>query len=781
MTEPMQDTRRALAVGAACIALAALASGAVLVVRDLLGSVQALGLVALLSWSGFVAFGTRRGRQEDHGAEERDARIAQLAARNAALECALVERCEMAETLRRMQADLATAQRLAKIGTWRWSIVRDEFIEVSQEFARIHGVDAGEIAALLRHQVDRFVHPDDRSRVRQAFRAFDESGERYEIDYRIVRPDGEARHVFEIGESILGATGRPVEVTGTLQDITEEHQIEESLQRAHEALEARVEVRTAELRKLNAALTAEIAERERAEEASREREILLRTAARVANLGYAVWDEQAQKYANVSEEYARLFGLTAEDFLARYCNYDMDLQTIHPDDRERYQAFDRAYRAAPVETEVELRLLRPDGEIRHARELMQPVFDASGRLVQSILAVQDITSLKHTEEQLRQAQKMEAVGQLTGGVAHDFNNLLAVILGNLELAEGEIGAGAEAREWIQAAIRAAERGANLTQRLLAFSRRQALHPEPVDANQLVQSLLDLLRRTLGAAIEIELSESADLWLSRVDRSQLENAILNLAINARDAMPGGGKLAIHTSNVCIDDDYALAHTQLSPGHYVLVTVRDTGVGIAEKVLDHVFEPFYTTKDVGEGSGLGLSMVYGFVKQSGGHISIDSEEGQGTTVQIYLPRYHGSDPAGVECEEVPAFTQVRSEVVMLVDDDADLRALIRQMLETLGYAVREAAAGPAALELLGSDQRFDLLLTDIVLPGGMSGRELAEAARRSRPQLPVLCMSGYTEDAVFQQGELDEGIRFLQKPFRLAEIARVIRAALGAAAH
>jgi len=300
----------------------------------------------------------------------------------------------------------------------------------------------------------------------------------------------------------------------------------------------------------------------------------------------------------------------------------------------------------------------------------------------------------------------------------------------------------------------------------------------VDANALVQGMLELLRRTLGENVEIETAGDAALWICRADPGQLENAILNLAINARDAMPGGGKLSISTANVRIDDDYAVAQSEVSPGEYVLLAVSDTGHGIPREVLDHVFEPFFTTKEVGMGSGLGLSMVYGFVKQSGGHVSIYSESNEGTTVKLYLPRERG---VGVEPVVEPpdaSLPVARDETILVVEDDPDLRDMVGQMLATLGYAVQDVSCGRAALERLASHERIDLLLTDVVLPGDLSGRDLAEASQAVRPGLPVLYMSGYTADAIQQRGALEADFQFLQKPFRLADIARAVRRTLDA---
>jgi CheY-like chemotaxis protein len=289
-------------------------------------------------------------------------------------------------------------------------------------------------------------------------------------------------------------------------------------------------------------------------------------------------------------------------------------------------------------------------------------------------------------------------------------------------------------------------------------------------------MLELLRRTLGEVIEIEVVGEVGLWLSRVDPGQLENSILNLALNARDAMPGGGKLVIETSNLQIGEDYSTAETELEPGDYVLVAVRDSGCGMSAEVATHAFDPFFTTKDVGEGSGLGLSMVYGFVKQSGGHAVISSVEGQGTTLELYLPRYVGSDTEASERVRQEQRPRARGERVLVVEDDPEVRALMLRILTSLSYAVREASSARAALEVLESEARVDLLLTDVVLPTGTSGRELAEAAAQRRPNLPVLYVSGYTEDAVVQQGRLEDDLHFLQKPFRIGVIAQALRRAL-----
>jgi signal transduction histidine kinase/ActR/RegA family two-component response regulator len=379
------------------------------------------------------------------------------------------------------------------------------------------------------------------------------------------------------------------------------------------------------------------------------------------------------------------------------------------------------------------------------------------------------------EAQLRQAQRLEAVGQLIGGVAHDFNNLLTVIIGNSSLLVDELDAEPERRELAATTLSAAERAAELTRRLLAFARRQPLAPRVTDVRELVDGMESLLRRSLGEHIEIELSRSAGLWSAHVDGAQLEGAILNLAINGRDAMPSGGRLSIELSNCDVDFGAAQLLVDVKTGQYLVVTVSDTGTGISPADLEHVFDPFFTTKEVGRGTGLGLSMVFGFVKQSGGHVTIDSELGRGTTVRMYLPR----GIAGVDAVEDAAPTVMTGgrETILLVEDDALVRGYAHDQLVGLGYAVVTATNGQEAIEAVRLRTDIDLLFTDIVMPGGLNGRELADVIRRIRPNLPVLFTSGYS-DAITHDGRLDAGVLLLGKPYPRADLARSIRQALAA---
>lgn len=382
--------------------------------------------------------------------------------------------------------------------------------------------------------------------------------------------------------------------------------------------------------------------------------------------------------------------------------------------------------------------------------------------------------LQKTEEGLRQAQKMEAVGQLTGGVAHDFNNLLQVILGNLESLHRSLPeASGRVQRALKQAMSGAQRAASLTQQLLAFSRRQPLDPKPIDVNALVQGMSDLLHRTLGETISVETVNAAGLWRVEADPNELEAAVLNLAVNARDAMPEGGRLTIETGNAHIDDDYAQTQAEVVPGQYVVLSVSDTGVGMDAATIRQAFEPFFTTKPVGKGTGLGLSQVYGFVKQSGGHVKIYSEVKHGTTVKIYLPRLLGEAGAAVALESHPVPEGQKSETLLVVEDDHDVRAYSVESLRELGYRVLEAHDGPSALRLLEQEPHVSLLFTDVVLPGGMTGAQVAAQARGLRPDLKILFTTGYARNAIVHQGRLDAGVQLITKPYTFEALAAKVR--------
>jgi PAS domain S-box-containing protein len=401
-----------------------------------------------------------------------------------------------------------------------------------------------------------------------------------------------------------------------------------------------------------------------------------------------------------------------------------------------------------------------------------------------VRVAEELEKRLQAEESLRQAQKMEAIGQLTGGVAHDFNNLLTIIIGGLDsikkqaslLPNGPVLD--RSQRAAKMATHGAERAATLTARLLAFSRRQPLEPKPIDAGSLITNLADLLQRTLGEKVSVETVRGAGLWRTLSDPGELENALVNLAVNARDAMPNGGKLTIETSNAYLDESYVSSIAEpVEPGQYVLVAVTDTGLGMDAQTLNRVFEPFFTTKAVGKGTGLGLSQVYGFVRQTGGHISIYSEVGIGTSIKIYLPRLLDERDALFErTERDPSVVCGGNERILLVEDDPDLRDFSSGLLKDLGYDVQVAEDASAALKLLSQNGRPDLLFTDVVLTGAMNGRELATEAGRSWPGLKVLYTTGYSRNAIVHNGRLDAGVNLIGKPFNVADLARKVRSIL-----
>lgn len=479
-------------------------------------------------------------------------------------------------------------------------------------------------------------------------------------------------------------------------------------------------------------------------------------------------NKTAQEWLGKSE--AELLGRTIPETMPQ--DYVDQVRPL----RERMM---RAEQNSSVGLRAETTLRWPDGVVRTIDVTNVYDRDADGKMVGHYALAVDISERRATEDQLRQAQKMEAVGKLTGGVAHDFNNLLAVILGNLELAQDHLKGRDEAiRRLLAPALRAAERGATLTRSLLAFARQQALSPSVLVVSGLLRDMTDLLRRTVPANIEIEFVGGAGLWKCEVDPGQLQNAVLNLVVNARDAMPDGGKVTIETGNVRFTDDYARSHSDVVPGQYVMVAVSDTGTGMDPEVAARAFEPFFTTKGPGEGTGLGLSMVYGFAKQSRGHVTIYSEVGHGTTVRLYLPRWHGAEEE-TATRKPTALRAAGNEIILVVEDDDDVRFVTVTMLTSLGYTVLEAISGRAALDMLRDRSDIALLVTDVVLSGDMNGRRVADAARERNPSLKVLFMSGYTENAIVHHGRLDPGVNFIQKPFGRQDLAAKVREVLDAA--
>jgi PAS domain S-box-containing protein len=475
-----------------------------------------------------------------------------------------------------------------------------------------------------------------------------------------------------------------------------------------------------------------------------------------------------------------LFNRAGEDLLgyarAEYLG-KTDYDFFPKEQADHFVAADRAvFDSGKIQVTPEEPINTHDQGLRLLRTIKVPVRDKSGNPEYLLGYCEDITEKKAIEQQLRQAVKMDAVGQLTGGVAHDFNNLLGIIIGNLDIAAEHAAADPALREIIQEALGGALRGAELTRRLLAFSRKQPLQPAVIDLNQGLPQIAGMLRRTLGEQVTVELHPDPGLWPVKVDPAQLDEAILNLAINARDAMPKGGTISIETHNVRLDRDYTAANPDATPGEYVQLSVSDTGAGMSPQVIERCFEPFFTTKGIEKGTGLGLSMVYGFVKQSGGHIKIYSELGHGTTAKIYLPRADRGAIAGVRPATGENMPAPGTELVLMVEDNKDLRTVTLKQLIDLGYRTLEAENAKMALKILAERPEIDLLFTDIVMPGGMTGTELAREARRLYPKLKILLTSGYTARAMANGFHDIEGLELLNKPFRKRDLAQRLRMVL-----
>ncbi|MDG4549408.1 MAG: PAS-domain containing protein [Candidatus Contendobacter sp.] len=574
--------------------------------------------------------------------------------------------------------------------------------------------------------------------------------------------------------TVLEIRSEPVAGGGFItiyEDITARKRAETELRESHEQLEARVRERTAELLALNAQLAREIEERQRVAVALRESEnrIRLITDAVPVLIGYLDAD---RRYRFVNQKYAEWFGVPAETFLGRAFGEMLEPALA----RRLLGHVDAALGGQSTHVEYEL---NTPVERRYVRTYFIPhaprrLETAAETVVGCFVLDEDLTEYRQTQMALNQAQKLKAVGQLTGGVAHDFNNLLTIILGNLAMLEEGLRDNPDLYRSGHAAMNAARRGADLTRRLLAFSRQQTLQPRLLAPGQQLQEIAELLQRTLGASIALETVVDPAVWNIRVDPGQLTNAVLNLAINARDAMPGGGRLRIEAGNVTLDTVQAVHYPDVVPGDYVRLTVSDTGCGMTPEVVERAFEPFFTTKDLGVGTGLGLSMVYGFVKQSGGHVRIRSQVGVGTAMELYLPRHAPRDRETVAAAET-ALDESRlrgRETVLLVEDDPDIRYFMTRTLTGFGYGVREAANGRDALVLLAKMGSLDLLLSDMTMPGGVSGYDLVLEARRQRPKLRVLLMSGFTDGS----GQLPADCALLEKPFQKLDLARAVRLVL-----
>jgi PAS domain S-box-containing protein len=642
----------------------------------------------------------------------------------------VTERKQTEHELRENQRRLLEAERVARLGYWERDYERGH-IRWSDEAYRIWGLEPG--SPLDGDDLMQRVHADDRARVLASIASSLEYGTPHNIEYRAVRSDGDVRMLHSQGDLLRDAAGRPQRFFGTVQDVTDRRRAEQAMVESHNLLNAVLEGTD------DAVFVKDY-----------EGCYLMVNSAAARNLG-----RPALEVIGLSDE-----ALWARAEVAAVIA-EQDRDVMHTGKSRTF----------------EMDLVSRDGTARTLLTRKSAFRDASGRVVGLIGISRDISEQKHLEEQFRQAQKMEAVGRLAGGVAHDFNNLLTVIHGFAQLVFDRLPSGDESRESLTEVIGAAERATNLTRQLLVFSRKQTLRPRTVDVNVLVGDLLRLLRRLIGEDIEFSLTLHTAAAFTEVDPGQFEQAIINLAVNARDAMPNGGRLAIETGEADVVE--RLSNPDVRAGRYVRITVRDSGVGMDDATQARIFEPFFTTKGPGHGTGLGLAMVYGFVRQSGGFIDVSSTRGAGTTFDVYLPVASPASFSSHVGEREPAWMPTGTETILLVEDETAVRSFARAVLESSGYTVLVAPDGEEGLARAAAHTgRLDLVLTDLVMPK-VGGRQLAETLRRSRPDLKLLFMSGYSDQPV-PSGNGGTNGGFLQKPFVALDLVRKVRRVLDAPA-
>jgi PAS domain S-box-containing protein len=669
----------------------------------------------------------------------------------------ITERKRAQEALRDSEQRLSVALKAGQLGSWQLDLATNE-LTASDTYKEIFGLPPD--AAFTYEMLLSLVHPEDRERRRAAVAQAIATGVDYDIEYRSLWPDGSVHWVMARGRVINDRDGKPLRLVGVALDTTERHRSEDELRRLNDTLEQRVRQRTRQLE-------SEIERRARAREALRASEaryaaVFEHTSAGIILL--SVMPDGRFVYDAVNPTHERFTGMTAAEF-AGVTSHDLFPRELADRLVERYRRC--------VETEAPLSY-EDTFPYRAGTRVLQatvvPIRDGAGKISTLLISTHDVTQRKQAEEALRQGQKMEAVGQLTGGVAHDFNNLLTAVLGNLELLGHRVD-DPGSRKLVEGAMRAAERGAKLTQQLLAFARKQRLEPKPADLNRLIAGMVDMLLSTIGATVRIETVLGEGLWPAMLDANQIELVLLNLAINARDAMPKGGVLTITAENLRVGARQRPA--DLLPGDYVVLSVADTGTGMSEEVKARAFEPFFTTKAVGKGSGLGLSQVYGIARQLGGGVDIESRPGAGSTVRVYLPRARQAAPEpGAE----PAANLVAAQPaarILVVDDDSYVRDFVASCLDSFGYDVVAAPDALAALDVIASGAPVDLLLVDFAMPE-INGIELVRRAKQQRPWLNVLFMTGYAHTAALDQEMA--GIAVMRKPFKLNELAAAVRAAL-----
>ena len=660
-----------------------------------------------------------------------------------------------AAALREREAELARVQQIGRIGGLEVDLRTGFRNRRSPEYLLIHGLPPDAVNESHEDWLRR-IHPADREATEKKFLDAVAGGVRdYTVQYRIIRPsDGALRWISVRATIERDENGEAIRLVGAHSDITEQVEAERALRQSEEEHRKLAD----QLARLNATLA------ERVEEKTRERDRIWNVSQDllvVADLD-GVWQ-------TVNPAWTRTLGWSETELLNRTSQW-----LEHPDDGGINRLHVVKLGAGDATVRFESRFRHKDGSYRWLSWTGVSDRDRIYAVARDVTADKAAAErLKATEEALRQSQKMEAVGQLTGGIAHDFNNLLTGIVGSLDLLQTRLDQGRteNVARYINAAMTSANRAAALTHRLLAFARRQPLIPKAIDANAMIVSLEDLLRRTIGETIDLEIIASGGLWSTLCDPNQLESALLNLAINARDAMPDGGKLVIRTTNAQIDGIDA-GSPALVPGDYIRIDVTDTGTGMSPEVAARAFDPFFTTKPIGQGTGLGLSMIYGFARQSNGHVLIDSKPGAGTSVRLFLPRHHGEADVERAGSSVGDEVAATGETVLVVEDEPVVRGVIVEMLQDQGFRTLQAADGPSGLRILRLNERIDLLITDVGLPG-MNGRQLADQARETRPDLKILFITGYAENVAIANGFLQPGMEMITKPFDLDNLSQRIR--------
>ncbi|WP_085683866.1 MULTISPECIES: PAS domain-containing protein [unclassified Pseudomonas] len=668
------------------------------------------------------------------------------------------------ESEERLQLALAATD---AVGTWDWDIGEDRFI-ADAHFAQLHGVDPALAGQLPISEYLHGVHPEDRALIARSIKHCITHGTEYAEEYRLLQANGELRWVFARGRCYKDHHGRPMRFLGAALDLTERKHTEQALRQSQTELQLIINAMPILISYVD-----------------HEERFRLNNAAYLDWYGLTPQELYGRTIREVigEEAYFLRAPYIAEALAGRPCSFS--LYTPHRDGSQRHALMnylprhgaDGAVNGFYIFVIDETERKKTEEDLRNLNETLEERVSArTEQLAQANQRLQnEMFERERAEDALRHAQKMEAVGQLTGGIAHDFNNMLTGIIGSLDLMQRYIANGRadEIGRFTDAAVSSANRAAALTHRLLAFSRRQSLDRKTIDVNELIHSLEDLIRRTKGDPIELTLRLADNVWSVSTDVSQLENALLNLVINARDAMPDGGELLIETANVYLDGNDITTLEPVKAGDYLMLAVSDNGTGMTPSVRSKAFDPFFTTKPIGQGTGLGLSMIYGFAQQSGGHVSLDSLPGQGTCVRLYLPRLHALEPEWPVIETVTEAPAVATgETVVVVEDDPAVRMLVMDLLKELGYRAHEAEDAKGALPLLESDLRVDLLVTDVGLPG-MNGRQMAEIARQHRPGLKVLFMTGYAQKAAERQGFLEDGMDMVAKPFSIEQLAGKIR--------